>query len=383
MSLRSIRQPAITVLLLAAAWGCRDVAAPGPPPDVTAEVERLGNPFTVPTPYARNVWDMQRFGGRIWLGHGNSSDNTGPTPIWSLDPATGRFASDFTADEEQVDIFRVLGGELYVPGHDSREDWSFGSFYRLEGGRWVKHRAIPHGLHVFDLALHRGRLFAAIDSENKPGQHTLLASDDRGAAWKPAADELTRFLTLFEFSGDLYAAPPFWNHPDSAHRVLLRYDGSRFVRTAVAGPSLVSALSPSRGGRMVRPVEFAGALVYVLAGRDFDWAPVALGIVRSWSDIRTVALPDPATLPYDFLIRGTTLYLLAAAPAEGGYTIYVYATSDLEEWRELFRFRAATFARSFEEEGGDFYFGLGSSRLAPSPATGDVLRVRLASYAGG
>jgi hypothetical protein len=59
----------------------------------------------------------------------------------------------------------------------------------------------------------------------------------------------------------------------------------------------------------------------------------------------------------------------------------VYATGDLERWRELFRFTAPTFARSFEESGGDFFFGLGSTFRAPSPATGAILRVRHASYA--
>lgn len=44
--------------------------------DVTPSVEYLGNSFSKDN-YANNVWDMQVFDGRIYLGHGNSS-NKGP-----------------------------------------------------------------------------------------------------------------------------------------------------------------------------------------------------------------------------------------------------------------------------------------------------------------
>jgi hypothetical protein len=47
--------------------------------DVTAYVENLGNPFTAKPTYARNVWDMQVFNGRLYFGHGNAS-NLNPSP---------------------------------------------------------------------------------------------------------------------------------------------------------------------------------------------------------------------------------------------------------------------------------------------------------------
>src|SRR5215207_664985 len=91
------------VLLMLAA--CTEPNAPQPPAsrDVTASVERLGNPFAVPAGYARNVWDMQAFAGRVYVGHGDSRDNAGPIPIWSLDPATGAALEEFLTSEEQVD----------------------------------------------------------------------------------------------------------------------------------------------------------------------------------------------------------------------------------------------------------------------------------------
>lgn len=54
-----------------------EVAAPAAV-DVSSSIAVLGSPFKKAA-YARNVWDMQLFGGKIYLGHGNSSNNA-PSP---------------------------------------------------------------------------------------------------------------------------------------------------------------------------------------------------------------------------------------------------------------------------------------------------------------
>ncbi|QUL57177.1 hypothetical protein KDC22_12320 [Paenibacillus tritici] len=64
-------------------------------PDVSLSVTVLGSPFKK-APYARNVWDMQLFDGKIYLGHGNSSNNApssnaGPVPIYYWDLAQTSF----------------------------------------------------------------------------------------------------------------------------------------------------------------------------------------------------------------------------------------------------------------------------------------------------
>lgn len=373
-------------LLVAALGGCVEPLRP----DLSKETrpvevapERLGNVFTQASAYARNVWDMQLFGGRIWLGHGDSIDNWGPIPVWSLDGATGAMAQEFSTNDEQVDEFRVLGGELYVPGHDGRGDWTKGEFYRLEGGRWAEHRTIPHGLHVFDLALHGGRLFAALGTEEVRGQETLLASRDRGESWTAVTDETDRVYDLFELGGELYGAPLMNASDSTAARPLLRFDGERFVKTGAAGKLLLPGLADGAWGRMVRPTEFRGVLVYIAAGSSFDWVPVSLAVTRDLREVRRAVFPDAAAVPYDLLVRGDTMYVLASAPAAaGGYTVRVYRTVDTVAWQEVFHFASAAFARSFEESGGDFWFGLGCGYGAPNPASGDLLRVRRASWAG-
>jgi len=334
----------------------------------------VGAPFREASAYARNVWDMQRFGGRIHLAHGDEVDNWGPIALWSLDPASGRLSLELTTDEEQVEGFRVLDGALYVPGYDPRGGWSLGTFYRLEARGWVRHRTIPRAVHTFDLAWHAGRLFAATGGRGRPDEPTLLASSDRGERWAPVSDQVQRIYTLFELGGALYAAPKLSTDGDSA-RALLRFDGARFRGTGVTGATLLPGL-PDTAGRMVHPTPFHGALVYVVAAGAVNWKPAALAVTRTLRDARAVALPDPAAVPYDLLVRGDTLFVLAASPADTGYVVRVYATEGLDRWRELFRFTSPTFARSFEEADSDFFIGLGCTYQSPSPASGVILRVR-------
>ena len=123
-------------------------------PKPAKEVLFWGNPFKRWTKrkaeyaYARNVWDIQVFGDKIYLGHGNSSNrgparNAGPVKVISYHPRSDRFKKEFTVDEEQIGRYRIIGNQLQIPGHDPRESWDLGNFYRLTDKRWKKVRTIP------------------------------------------------------------------------------------------------------------------------------------------------------------------------------------------------------------------------------------------------
>ena len=66
---------------------------------------------------------MQLWGDKIYLGYGNSSNkgpapNAGPVRVIAYHPQTGCFETEFTVDEEQIDRYRVIEGQLFIPGHD-------------------------------------------------------------------------------------------------------------------------------------------------------------------------------------------------------------------------------------------------------------------------
>lgn len=139
--------------------------------DMTDLLEKLGNPYQFKysrgaSIYARNIWTMKAYQGKIYLGAGNSANggpapNAGPVPIISLDPQTKQFTTEWQVPDEQIDVYRILSdGLLYIPGHDPKEGWELGNFYRKKkDGSWEKVRTMPDGVHNYDVAYFNGKLF--------------------------------------------------------------------------------------------------------------------------------------------------------------------------------------------------------------------------------
>lgn len=355
--------------------------------DVTTEVERLGMPSTK-GPYARNIWDMQLFAGRIYLGHGNSSNvgpepNAGPIPIWYYDLATGRFIKEGTVDEEQIDSYRILDGKLYIPGHDPRGDTPRGDLYQLNTNGWAKVNTLPDAVHTYDVALFDGHLFAAIGTL---ASHRILVSDDMGQTWRTAMADSGRTYSLFAFKQQLYAVSFILNRPDPSDSEIDRYNGKQFVHGPIAGSSIIPEASSDTDAEMrfVRTTNFANQLLYIAAEtiNDHQWTPKGFYVTSDMQHGQHIVLSEPTAIPYDIVVRGDTAYLLASVKRSAGtYTNLVYASRDAQHWSEQFRFNTSTFARSFEESNGDFYFGLGSDTDPLASASGDILRVRRVAYA--
>jgi hypothetical protein len=129
---------------------------------------------------------------------------------------------------------------------------------------------------------------------------------------------------------------------------------------------------------MVRSEMLGSQLLYLGAQIDnqSQWDGYALFAASSPDTARRVTLPEATAKPYDVLVRNNTVYVLASVrQANGQHVNLVYSSQNAIQWTELLRFTADTFARSFEELNGDFYFGLGSNVAAQSPVTGDIIRV--------
>jgi hypothetical protein len=344
--------------------------------DVGSRVETMGNPGRKLYPaksmaYARNIWDMQAFDGRIYFGMGNSN-NTGPAPnarggqIWSYDPDRNQFKVEFEADEEQVDRFRILNGKLVVPGHDPTDSWEYGNWYRLEPNGWKKHRNIPGGIHCYDMIGFKGKLFAALGT--KPHSEFVVMSEDGGKTWKGGGILGMRAYSLFTVADNLYV---------SLYRGVAAYDGKRFHE------NIDYEWFPGYSGKkrirlIVRPVHFKGATIYIGAhlATDHQWSPFGLYAAKDPSHVKKIDLPGNH---WDLLVKDGVLYVLSALEADDAkdkVTVRVTATSDLSTWQPLFQYEFPTFARSFEYLDGSFYFGLGCEADDQRPETGRIFRVR-------
>jgi hypothetical protein len=152
------------------------------------------------------------FEGKLYLGHGDPNANSGPTDVLVYDKELKR---EFTCDDEVIARFRVLDGTLVIPGADATEDWEWGNVYVREKQGWVKHRTIPHAVHVLDIAEFKGAWYAgtAVKSDADASLGVIYESKDRGKTWKKAfalpasKSRHTRMGTLAVHDGKLYAFP--------------------------------------------------------------------------------------------------------------------------------------------------------------------------------
>lgn len=364
---------------------------PAPPADVTENLQLLGNPFTKDT-YARNIWDMQVYNGSIYLGHGNSSNfgpsaNAGPVDIIKYSSGSGEFTKEYTVNEEQIDIFRIINGNLFIPGHDPREPWDLGNYYTLSGSTWTKVRTVPLAIHIYDMAGYNGKLYVAAGTN---GFSEVASSSDNGKTWdKVQAD--TRFVSrgyraysMFEYKDKLYAASAFVNNDKATLNNLLCIDKSKTTVVKVKGTKMF----PGTGSehiviKLTRPSVYKDKLLYIGGEEinDHQNRPLALYLSEEVGVAEKVDFNETNVVPYDILVRNTAVYVLTNLNiTDNEFKVAVYKSSDLESWNELFYFSSDAFARSFEEIDGDFYIGLGCDTKYMPESTGKIIKVSKTDY---
>jgi hypothetical protein len=341
-------------------------------PDLLTGAVEIGNPgrraFPRDTPedcQARSVWCLQEYQGRVYVGHGDWDKNRGPIKVWSFGPdsaelrgrypgrysfaAAGswglRFTWEYTVQEESIDLFRVLGGRLAIPGIDGNKEFGpdgivFGNLYLREKGAWRKLSTLPHARHVMDVAMLGKRLYALADG--------AWTSEDDGLSWQPAAPEVGSpgGEEWVPFRGGLLAL-------EDGEVALYSADGRATTRRV--------ELFPGYGvGRAHRCVAFGGGVVYT---SHHTWGAARdprhpLMVLRDLAEGPRIFSPFRDRAVRDLLVERETLYVLTARPAEGHFVGEIHATRDLKDWTRLAAFAVPATPNSLARLGGAFYVGL-------------------------
>jgi hypothetical protein len=333
------------------------------------------------------------------VGHGDWGENSGPTDIWCYDLHKKEFVHQGQIEDEAADHYRVINGKLYVPGTDPQEDWSKGNFYRLEAGKWVKHRTLPGAVHNFDMVGVGTTLFATISRLVEEPQ-CLMVSTDEGNTWKthempdktrlPPDTRLQQRLLVMD--GSVYV-PGLALDGDVK---VYRFDGKGL--DPCTGDMLPGVQKPVRN-----PKDESWSILAMEKSTTFKGKAVYLGsIVRSikeadrpWRSEKTsalfvAALSGPNEFraersfteenPTDIAVDDERCYVVSYRwknkddPKEGAVTA-VSASRDLKNWSRVFAFHNETFASALEVVNGDFYLGLGGTREFCTPSTGTILKV--------
>lgn len=381
--------------------------------DVSPYVETIGNPFIQPDSivedaYARNLWDMAVFDGRLYLGSGNSNNeppasNAGPIQVWYYDASANTFDYDYTVDEEQIDQFVEIGDQLFIPGHDATSASGTGNIYAFDGSTWLHIDNLPDALHVYDVHEYEEQWFAAIGNDTSDGV-VVLSSSDQGQTWQrhylPVAEQgenllgIARAWEFFEVGNDLLVSvlppsrPEFASADDTT--IVYHIGASPVYRLnnsiepqfeEMTGVDFFEGYANFEQGwivaRVAHPVRYGQFTVYlgVDTVTDHNWTPFGLFSVDEAYAVRQYTYGADVRV-WDLIVEEGVLYALAAQETESGWIVSVQKTCDLNDWEETLRFNAPTFARSFALYNGDFYFGQGTEAAPLMEQAGDILRVQ-------
>ncbi len=92
-----------------------------------------------PTVRGRTLNFLKHWNGAIYAGYGDYGANTGPIAITPFALSTGQFAAQpaFSANTEELQVFRALNGNLYAPSIDPRPGFGDDYFETPLTGPWT------------------------------------------------------------------------------------------------------------------------------------------------------------------------------------------------------------------------------------------------------
>ena len=321
-----------------------------------------------------SVWDMEIFDGVLYIGAGDYSANTGPTPIWAYDTETETWSAAAVVEEETVCRFCRIGDALIAPGIDATgNSWKHGNYHTLSGGQWVSFQELPGAVHNFDVTHYGGRYFFALGTADGETSPVLTSADGKtdfqpipfykkGRSLLDGSCSYTRVYDFFCVGGSLYCLlycytdegseiPMFFRFEDGAFQYVndAEQDAKYWKQIPVMGKAALGSVQYFTTGTLYKTTDF--------------------------SDITAVELPDGGVVTdlYTYALgERQLLYALSNVKNEDGtYTATVYL---LEETATAVASCTATApALSFVRDGFCFYLGFGGSQT--SSDTGKVVRL--------
>ncbi|DAB28311.1 MAG: hypothetical protein A2513_08825 [Sulfurimonas sp. RIFOXYD12_FULL_33_39] len=342
--------------------------------DVTKDIELIGNPSKSQfsdgeAAYSRNVWDLQVYNDKLFIGAGNSanegpSKNSGNVELHVYNPKTLKFNKETTIYDDQIDIFKLLDDKLFIPGHDATGSWNFGNFYlRVDNQKWMMYRNIPKALHVYDLAYKDKKLFAGVGLYEGAA---VGITKDLGKNWEIIKLGSSRVYSFLQIGDELFALKKF-KHTSKPYFSVAQYKNKNFVPRYDISiydmfPSTKFDIKYSRATRII---SFDDKAIYLGAYKYNSHQTKPFGLYYTILKngnlySKRVKLKD-GYIPRDIIKRDDTIYVLSSKSVKENTEIEVleFKTDDLTKYKKLFSFEYPTFARSFELLDGAFYFGMG------------------------
>lgn len=343
--------------------------------------------------YARNVWDIEEYNGKVYVGSGdfdrNSGTNaTGGSPVLAYDIEKGTWSRDYICADEQISRFIKARGNLYIPAQDPTG--ASGNIYSLVNGIWSTQSNITYGTHVFDLEFDDDGVYSyaslGCDYTIAP---IVSVSDDGGRRYRSSyfrkdgytlkgknlslegADTgkiFARSYNLFNYRGEIYATLRFSLNglTDAQSAAYRAYEGIY------------------KFNKDERVFDYQGNAPYEILRNSMapssdavfnDRVVIAYGSMKVSDNDNLTAWKDVTGFTGSVTameVIGNELYFWTYEAKAGGYTNRLYRTTDLESFEEAYSFDDVNYIRSMCYCDGVFYIGTENARNAVNAKTGTV-----------
>lgn len=349
----------------------------------TNSVKLLGNPLkdnvykddSVNNIIARNIWDMQLYNNRIYIGSGDYDKNKGPVHLYYYDIGSETFIDDGDIPDEQIGRIIEMDGVLYVPGIDPRDGWDLGNYFTFDGTEWTKHRKLPGGLHNFDILKKGNMIFAGVGLDK--GAIAVAVSKDNGETYELVPllkegkeielEDKPRVYDVFEFKNEVYAIDgnqyELYKYDSNTNKFLYCDDKQVYIRRLGYG---------TLGLPIERKIVYKDNMIFTYGSMTYT------NDLKEYKELTF----DKSTLVRDVKILNEKLQILCQTQvATNDYIIGIYETSDMQNWDLKFYFKSADEIRSFETSNNVYYFGVGttndSSTAEGKVNSGNIIKVEL------
>jgi len=379
---------------------------------------------------AKNIWDLQIYKGKLYLGYGSTTRNTGPTALWAYDLATETLATNCIIASEAIERFRVWNDTLFIPNSDPTSG-DLPKFVYLAEEEVCQSISINYGMaHVRDLYFFNGQYYLVGNTRcpgsKEPNCAGLISltnfSGNIDNTWLQSelvmADNFSNsrwnwFFGLLEVDGQLVLPNAMFT---KAYNPNLAIKDNLFYQIEPNNELTWSAFQPPNK-RLLHthffPVDTTQTEVTDTAGlftslRIFEHASFnnkTLYALRTYSMFnayyqaqynnsaglvlkdslrgaaKMVNFPATNAIGEDLKIINNELYVLANEKiTTNSFKIYVYKTTaptaEAASWTEVLQLDSKNMARSFEYANGFFYFGLGFNEGEEVQKAGQLIRVK-------
>lgn len=351
--------------------------------DVTNNIKDLGTPYEsiykngTEDVFSRNVWDMQKYKDKIYLSGGNASNsspsaNSGPLPLISFNTKTNQFEEEFIIEDEQIDTLKIINDKLFIPGYDTVHKESIGNFYYKDLNSWFKQKNIPEAIHVFDMIYYKNILFAAIGT---PNGAAIAKSNDFGKNWELEYFGEDRFYSFLVANDNLFALKKYPSKKDFEQMskeeldnffYITIYKNGSFKQINSTNPIFFKDADIKDNQTLIikRAQEFDKKTLYQVSFNHLKpYGFYTVSYINNSFDVEKINI-NPMYQIWDYIQKDNRIYFLTSIKENKIYkniVFYIEIYKINEKPKKLFSFYTNTFARSFEEMNGDFYFGLGTN----------------------